>query len=314
MKNLFVGIDISKQWLDVCLVGNNIQNVYLRVDNNKTGFRRMVQWLTSKAAIDEYLICMEHTGIYGQPLWYYLTEKGIEYSVVAGSAISNGLSVKRGKTDKQDALSIARFTRRYADELKPHKLPAQLLQRLKMLLAYRDRLVKAKVLLAVPAREVRSLAIQGGAEVVADTLEVIKLLHTRIKRVEKLMLELINSDPQTEQCFKLVHSVPGLGIITGTYLLVVTECFTLFSKSRQMACYSGGAPLSIVVAAVSKGEPEYRQRLIKSSSLYLVVVSVPYYSTTAIPSNTSSVKRLQENIPTWSETIFAIKYCTPCLQ
>ncbi|WP_142687236.1 transposase [Chitinophaga polysaccharea] len=95
--------------------------------------------------------------------------------------------------------------------------------------------------------------MQGGAEVVADTLEVIKLLRTRIKRVEKLMLELINSDPQTEQCFKLVLSVPGLGIITGTYLLVVTECFTLFSKSRQMACYSGGAPFEHSSGSSIKG-------------------------------------------------------------
>ena len=242
MKTLFVGIDVSKQWLDLSVTGETEKDLHLRVDNDKTGFKVALQWLKKLKHHDEWLICMEHTGVYAQPLWYFLNEKGIDYSVVAGSVISSGLSIKRGKNDKLDALTIAKFAKRYADELKPHKLPAQLLRRLKMLFAYRERLVKAKVLLEVPAGEAKNYAERDSKEMRKETSEVVLYLHARIKRVEKLMLEIIKSDIQTWECYKLIISVPGFGIITASYLLAVTECFTLFASSRQIACYSGIAP------------------------------------------------------------------------
>jgi transposase len=241
MKTLFVGIDVSKLWLDFSVIGK-VKTAHLRVDNNKSGYRKAIQWLKKLAPQNSWLICMEHTGIYAQPLWYYLNEKSIEYSVVSGTLISSGLSIKRGKNDKLDALTIAKFAMRYADELKPHKLPTQLLRRLKMLFAYRERLVKAKVILEVPAGEAKSYAEQDSKEMCNDTYEVVHFIHLRIKRIEKMMLALIKSDSQTSECYKLIVSVPGFGIITAAYLLIVTECFTLFSSSRQIACYSGVAP------------------------------------------------------------------------
>ncbi len=241
MKTLFVGIDVSKQWLDFSVTGK-VKPAHLRIDNNKLGFRKALLWLKKMAPQDDWLLCMEHTGVYAQPLWYYFNEKGIEYSVVSGSVISSGLAIKRGKNDKLDALTIAKFAMRYADELKPHKLPTQLLRRLKMLFAYRERLVKAKVILEVPAGEAKGYAEQDSTEMCKDTSEVVQFILLRIKRVEKLMLALIKSDEQTSKCYNLIISVPGFGIITAAYLLIVTECFTLFSNSRQIACYSGIAP------------------------------------------------------------------------
>lgn len=241
MRTLFVGIDVSKLWLDFSVTGK-VKAAHLRIENNKMGFRKALQWLKKMAPQSQWLLCMEHTGVYAQPLWYYLNEKGVEYSVVSGSVISSGLAIKRGKNDKLDALTIAKFAMRYADELKPHKLPAQLLRRLKMLFAYRERLVKAKVILEVPAGEAKSHAEHDSKEMCKDTSEVVGFILQRIKRVEKLMLELIKSDEQTSECYKLIVSVPGFGIITAAYLLIVTECFSLFSNSRQIACYSGIAP------------------------------------------------------------------------
>jgi transposase len=75
-----------------------------------------------------------------------------------------------------------------------------------------------------------------------ETKEVVDFLRMKIKRVEKIMLALIQSDEQTSECYRLILSVPGFGIITASYLLIVTECFSLFSSSRQLACYGGIAP------------------------------------------------------------------------
>ncbi|MBN8672159.1 MAG: transposase [Chitinophagales bacterium] len=122
MKTLFVGIDVSKLWLDLSVTGEIGIETHLRIDNNLSGFKKAIQWLKKMKKQEEWFICMEHTGVYAQPLWYFLKEKGIEYSVVSGSVISSGLSIKRGKNDKLDALTIARFAKRYSDELTPHIL------------------------------------------------------------------------------------------------------------------------------------------------------------------------------------------------
>lgn len=242
MKQLFIGIDISKEWLDISVITKDNTSAHLKVDNNLSGYKKMYQWLRQWHSKSEWLVCLEHTGIYGQPLWHYLTEKEVTYCVVAGSVITSGLSIKRGKTDKLDALTIAKFAIRYADELKPHKIPAKVIQRLKVLFAYRERLVKAKVSLEVPAGEAKTYAKDDSAQMREETSIVVRFLQERIKRIEKLMLEIIKSDAQTHDCYKLIVSVPGFGLMTGTYLLIITECFTLFSNSRQIACYGGIAP------------------------------------------------------------------------
>jgi len=94
----------------------------------------------------------------------------------------------------------------------------------------------------VPPGELKSYAKEDGDVMCRETNEVVEFLRLKIKRVEKIMLALINSDEQTCECYKLILSVPGFGIITASYLLIVTECFSLFSSSRQLACYGGIAP------------------------------------------------------------------------
>lgn len=159
MKKIFIGIDISKQWIDVCVKTDGQPITHQRFDNNRTGFKAMLKWIKqSRQQQEEWLICMEHTGIYGLPLWYFLAEEKITYCVVPGSLITSGLEIRRGKNDKISAMDIAKFAMRYSDELKPHQLPAELLQKLKMLFGYRERLVKAKVLIQVPANEAKQFS------------------------------------------------------------------------------------------------------------------------------------------------------------
>jgi transposase len=114
MKKIFVGIDVSKQWIDVC-VTTDVKSIWHRqFENNIRGFKAMIKWIKEFSnQLNEWLICMEHTGIYALPLWHFLTDKNISYCVVAGSVITSGLEIRRGKNDKIDACDIAKFTMRY---------------------------------------------------------------------------------------------------------------------------------------------------------------------------------------------------------
>lgn len=261
MEKLFVGIDVSKLWLDVTLMGKSTAPQHLKVDNDKSGFTKLLNWLRKfSRSKKSWMLCMEHTGIYTQPLWYFLTEKEITYHVVPGTVIGSGLAVRRGKSDKSDSLTIARFIMRFADELSPHRIPTGMLKRLKMLFAYRDRLVKAKVMIQVPAGEAKDYAPKDSKEVRQDTGEIVEYLRKKIKRIEKIMREQIASDPDTESCYQLIVSVPGFGIVTASYLLIVTECFTLFSNSRQMACYGGIAPFEHSSGSSIRGKTRVSQK------------------------------------------------------
>lgn len=243
MKKIYVGIDISKEWIDVAVTADGISLSHQQFVNGRKGFLAMVQWV-NKIEKDRgnWLICMEHTGIYAQPLWHYLSERSIKYCVVPGAVINNGLGIKRGKTDKIDAGVIACFARRYADQLKPFQLPTAVILRLKMLFAYRDRLVKAKVIIGVPAKEAKEFASKESKEMRADSSSLVQVLQARIAKVEKLMMKTINSDQQATECYKLITSVPGVGLVTGVYLLVITGCFTLITNSRKLANFCGVAP------------------------------------------------------------------------
>ena len=243
MKKVFAGIDISKKWIDVAVTLDGKLVSHQQFDNDKSGFTSLMKWLKSfDTKQDNWLICMEHTGIYAQPLWLYLSSKQITYSVVAGSLITSGLEIRRGKTDKIDAADIARFTYRHREELKPFTLPAQLLQRLKMLFAYRERLVKAKKLIMVPAAEAKLFAPQVSKEVRTDSSSLVQVLEARIKKIENLMLQIITSDNNVKQVYELIVSVPGFGLVTASYLLIITNCFTVLTNSRKLANFGGVAP------------------------------------------------------------------------
>ena len=243
MKKIFVGIDVSKSWIDVCVTIDGKCILHHQFVNNIMGFKAMIKWIKEfSKQLNEWLICMEHTGIYALPLWNFLSEKNISYCVVSASVITSGLEIRRGKNDKIDASDIAKFAMRYQDELKPHRLPIQVLQRLKMLFSYRERLVKAKVLISVPANEAKQFAAKESKEVRTDSSSLVQIIEARIKKAERLMLEIINSDKQTSRCYELIVSVPGFGLITACYLLIVTQCFTVLTRSRQLSNFGGTAP------------------------------------------------------------------------
>jgi len=44
MKKVFVGVDVSKKWIDVCVALED-QLLHEQFDNGNAGFRKMTSWL-----------------------------------------------------------------------------------------------------------------------------------------------------------------------------------------------------------------------------------------------------------------------------
>lgn len=78
----FIGIDVSKETLDIALIRNNDKsNIYSsKVTNNKTGFKKMKQWLkVEKISLQEAVFCIEHTGMYSKPIGQFILSLRLKY-------------------------------------------------------------------------------------------------------------------------------------------------------------------------------------------------------------------------------------------
>ena len=106
----FIGIDVSKETLDIALIRNNDKsNIYsFKVTNNKPGFKKMKQWLKAEnVSLQEAVSCIEHTGMNSKPIAQFILSVGGNLWMEMSLKIIRSMGVQRGKNDKIDAIRIA---------------------------------------------------------------------------------------------------------------------------------------------------------------------------------------------------------------
>ncbi len=256
---LFIGIDVSKLKLDLSIYNGTKsgKTVHKLIENDKKSIRNIILWIKKEYKIDfsKILFCLEHTGIYALPICSYLNEKGLNYALELAAQIKKSLGIQRGKNDKVDAKTIARYAFLHQSEITTYQLPEKLIVKLKTLLSYRDRLVKAKKSFLIPAKELDLFVEKEVANVVVkDSKKMVKILIEKIKQIDIRVLELINSEEKVKTVYDLVTSVPGVGPQIAAQLIVYTRCFTSFKTSRQFACYSGIAPFEYSSGSSIRGK------------------------------------------------------------
>lgn len=241
----FVGFDVSKLTLDVCLLsGKDNSAVHAVFNNNETGRKRIFKWITDQQVnSDQCLFCLEHTGIYAVPLCFKLGELNCDFAVVPAIEIQRSIGLKRGKSDKADSLAIARYAMLRQQNIRLYQLPEKKLLKLKLLLTQRQALVRHKMQFQVSAKEYKGYIDEDCMhEISKQNKSLMRSVTVKIKETEKLIEELINSDEQIKNTSELLQSIPGIGPQIAAQLIVRTRCFTAFENSRQFACYSGIAP------------------------------------------------------------------------
>jgi transposase len=252
---IFIGIDISKLKIDAYALGGKPCGAPHAVfENSAAGFADMQAWAKGKGPLRQTFFCMEHTGIYALPLCGYLARNGHTYAVVPALEIKRSLGVQRGKSDKADARAIARYIALFHREARQHTLPAEAMDRLKLLLSQRDRLIKAQILLTVPVREMGGFVDGGLTESIRQQSgEAAALLGKQVKECDTQMLAIVKADTELHRLYKLLVSVPGIGPQTALHMLVATRCFTRFGNGRKFACYCGIAPFDHSSGSSIKG-------------------------------------------------------------
>lgn len=245
-KQWFIGIDISKDTIDVAILQEQFPESVKekQFNNNLPGFDAMLGWMIKqKVEISEGVFCMEHTGTHGLLLFVWLNQKGIDYCVEPGLQIKRSLGLVRGKNDKVDARRTAGYALAQKARLKYFVIPAHNLTQIKQLLTYRDQLVKMKTGLMSSLKSHQQYHQVTKLDcVIEDIKHQIQQLADRIDQLEKQILQIIKSDQDLKKNYELTTSVIGIGPIIAFYMLVTTNNFTSFENGRKYACFAGIAP------------------------------------------------------------------------
>lgn len=231
----YLGIDISKEAIDVALYGNKNYK-YAKFDNNKEGFRKLLQWLKKHKA-KQCHACMEATGRYGELLAETLYQKGHPVSVVNPANIKRyGQSqLRRNKTDKLDAKLIAH----YCATQEPHlwQPPAAHEREVQEMSRHLDAL-KGNL-----TREKNRLQSGLRSETVIDNVkETIVFLKQQIAELEEALRNHVNRHPDLKEKVDLLTSIPGIGETTAIGFLAEVPDISRFRSASQIAAFAGVTP------------------------------------------------------------------------
>lgn len=241
----FLGIDVSKKKLDSALTidGKNYQQDEMENTTNaiRVFFQNMKKMFGMKSS--QMIVCMEHTGIYCLPLLDFLTKNKIKTCLESAVQIKKSQGIARGKSDRIDALRIAQYAYKNREELHYWEPQRGVVQQLKALLVTRDRLVKIRTQLEVPIKECEEFVVESIRKgMMKNCRRTLKAVDLDILGIEDAIDELIRTDPGLAEQVKIATSIPGIGTITATNMIIATGEFTRISVSKKFACYTGVAP------------------------------------------------------------------------
>lgn len=228
-KEIF-GVDISKDFFDVV----DQSDRHDQFGNDAKEFSKFKKTLPANA-----LVVMEATGYYHFLLAQYLSKEGFQCAVVNPLSIKRFIQMKlaKVKTDKADAKAICEYA--MANEVSIYNpldsIQAECLQLFRLLNNYKKQLTAIKNKL-------------HGEEVLGRPSKMVyhslnrtkKHLEKELKAIEQKVLELVKQDHQHQ--ITLLKSIPGLGIKTILFLIVITDGFTKFENASQLCSYAGITP------------------------------------------------------------------------
>lgn len=248
LKN-FIGMDISKSWFDAAIVFSDEPNrvVHQQFLQTIDGFQQFANWLKEQSVSLDHatLFCMENTGLYSTALVEFLVSKNLLVWVEMPLRIKKAGGFERSTDDKLAAIKIAYYALRHQDKAQYWRPVQSNLEKVKLLIAQRERFMDSINQLLVPVNELKEAGLKKEAEQMEKIQRAaINSLKKAKDDIEKLILKTVKQDNDLNQKMNRIQSIDGIGPITAVALLVFTKGFTAFSNAKQLACYCGVVPFS----------------------------------------------------------------------
>jgi transposase len=233
---MFLGIDVSKNSLDVALLGASSKPRHKVFANTIEGQQQLLSWLQGQGA-DVTHACLEATGTWAQAVAVALHAAGHTVSLVNPAQVHafGHSQLKRTKTDKADAQLIARFCQ--VHQPPAWTPPAPEIQELQALVRRLESLDEMRLM------EENRLAAGGTCAAVCACLEEhIGYLQEQIEKTRRQITDHIDRNPDLKQKAELLESIPGIGAATAALLLAEIGDFDNFRSARQVAAFAGLVP------------------------------------------------------------------------
>lgn len=150
MKDLFIGIDFSKEKVDVAVItatglSETAQRNYNEFKNSISVFRQPVKWVGQNSDViapSSWFFCSENTGDYSKPLCNFLYGKGYDIWPENAKSIKDASGIRCLKSDKADASMIAEYAMRNHDKAVMYEPLSKPLSQLRELFLYRQMLIR----------------------------------------------------------------------------------------------------------------------------------------------------------------------------
>jgi transposase len=241
----YIGIDVSKLTLDVTILReceNATKTDYYKIENNEKTFAQFLKDKLGNHTATQLLFCFEDTGIYSMPLACFLNQNNFPYWQVPALEIKRSKGISRGKDDKIDSKDIAFYACTHTHKFRPGKVSTKSIQQLRLLFTEREKTLKALALFENTAENKDFIPKDVFSAVAALNKSVVIQLKKTLNSIQLKMLDIIAADEKLSQQYRLITSIPGIGMQTAIYLLIATKGFDAFENWRQLACYAGVAP------------------------------------------------------------------------
>lgn len=227
----FVGIDVSKDKLDIALFPDNTT---WTVPNEKEAFGSLSEALSR---LRPERIVLEATGGYEKCLAHHLLQNSLPVAVVNPRLTRHFAQAlgKLAKTDRIDAQLLAQYAATVLPPLKPVQDNASVL--LESWVKRRQHLVQMR------SSESNRLSKESSDEVAKHIEKSITELSDKIKELEATIKQLIHTTDQWQSVYQRLTSVPGVGDVLATTLISqLPELGQL--NHKQIAALVGVAPFN----------------------------------------------------------------------
>jgi Transposase and inactivated derivatives len=227
---IFVGVDVAKRHLDYNWVPDGQAG---HVPNNEQGFVALVEKLKNLCPA---MVVFEATGGYERLAVKALQAAGIPVTVInprQARDYARSLNLL-SKTDKQDALLLARFAQ--SRKLIPDEPKSEKREDLAALLKRREQLI-GMILLEKNHLE------HARASLKPDIEKHIAHLEKLVKELDKEINDRLKNEPEFKAQNEIQQSIPGVGpILSATLIAYLPELGNL--NRKQLTALVGVAPFN----------------------------------------------------------------------
>jgi transposase len=225
----FVGIDVSKDQLDVCVLPGG---ECLQFTNDRPGLGKLVAHLK---LLPNCLIVIESTGGYERASLLAIQDADLAIALVNPRQTRDFAKAlgQYAKTDRLDAAVLAEFAQR-VQPTPQAKIPEK--QRLLDAFVTRRRQL-------VEQRSAEECRLQQATDkfILKTVRQMLQTIERQTDAIERRIAELLHSDDDWRARLQIVQSAPGVGTVTGATL--VAELPELGKLNRQqISALVGVAP------------------------------------------------------------------------